>query len=77
MSITLRQCVINCLPKGNKPRHLLNNWRPISLLPVIYKIGSSAIANRLKKVLDKKYRKISLDLYLAIILETVLDLYMT
>ena len=53
MSITLRQCVINCLPKGNKPRHLLNNWRPISLLPVIYRIGSSAIANRLKNVLYK------------------------
>ena len=53
MSTTLRQCVINCLPKGNKPKHYLNNWRPISLLPVTYKIGSSAIANRLKKVLDK------------------------
>ena len=53
MSLTLRQCVINCLPKGDKPRHIINNWRPISLLSVIYKIGSSAIANRLRKVLGK------------------------
>ena len=57
MSTTLRQCVINCLPKGNKPRHYLNYWRPISLLPVIYKIRSSAILNRLKKVLDKLISK--------------------
>ena len=53
MSISLRQCIINCLPKGNKPRHFLKNWRPISLLSVIYKIGSSAVANRIKKYLDK------------------------
>ena len=53
MSISLRQCIINCLPKGNKPRHFLKNWRPISLVSVIYKIGSSAIANRIKKYLDK------------------------
>ena len=40
MSISLRQCTITCLPKGNKLRHYLKNWRPISLLSVIYKNGS-------------------------------------
>ena len=32
---------------------MLKNWRPISLLSIIYKIASGAVANRIKKVLDK------------------------
>ena len=52
MSVSMRTCIISCLPKGNKPREFLRNWRPISLLTVIYKIASAAIANRLKNVLD-------------------------
>ena len=51
MSYSLKQCIISCIPKGNKPRNLLKNWRPISLLSVIYKMNSLAIANRLKRVL--------------------------
>ena len=53
MSISLRQCLISCIPKGNKHRIFLKNWRPISLLSCVYKILSSAVANRLKGVLDK------------------------
>ena len=52
MTITLQQCVISCIPKGNKCRTLLKNWRPISLISVVYKIISSAIANRIENVLD-------------------------
>ena len=52
MTFTLRQCVILCIPKGNKSRTLLKNWRPISLLSVVYKVISSAIANKIKTVLD-------------------------
>ena len=52
MSISLRQCLVSYIPKGNKPRIFLKNWRPISLLSCAYKILSSAIANRLKGVLD-------------------------
>lgn len=51
MSISQREGVIVCLPKGDKPREFLKNWRPISLLNVTYKIGSSCIANRIKKEL--------------------------
>ena len=51
MSVSLRQCVITCLPKQKKDRALLKNWRPISLLSVIYKLASSTIAERLKKTL--------------------------
>ena len=57
MSTSLRHCLITCIPKGNKPRSHLKNWRPISLLSCVYKIISSAVANRLKKVLDKLISK--------------------
>ena len=32
LSVTQRQGVITCLPKGDKPRQFLQNWRPITLL---------------------------------------------
>ena len=51
--MSLRQCVISCLPKGDKPRYFLKNWRPISLLSVIYKMASLALSARLKSVLEK------------------------
>ena len=53
LSVTQKQGIIICLPKGNKPRHFLKNWRPISLLNTVYKIGSGVIAKRFKTVLDK------------------------
>ena len=52
MSLTLRQCIISCLPKVDKPRQFLKNWRPISLLSVIYKIASAALAPRLRSPLE-------------------------
>ena len=48
LSETLRQCVITCLPKSNKDRSLIKNWRPISLLSVIYKLASGAIADSME-----------------------------
>jgi len=43
MTEALKMGVITLLPKGNKDRKLLSNWRPISLLNIIYKIASSCI----------------------------------
>ena len=51
LSTTQKEGVIICIPKGEKPREYVKNWRPISLLNVVYKIGSACIANRIKKVL--------------------------
>ena len=51
LSVTQKQGVISILPKSDKAREYLKNWRPISLLNVSYKIASSCIANRIKKVL--------------------------
>ena len=53
LPISLRQSIISCIPKGDKPREFLKNWRPISLLSVLYKVMSAALVNRTKKVLDK------------------------
>ena len=47
MPVTQRQGIITCIPKEDKPKHLLKNWRPISLLNTAYKIASSCIASRL------------------------------
>ena len=51
LSVTQKQGIITCLPKPNKSRENLKNWRPISLLNVIYKMASAVISNRLKIVL--------------------------
>ena len=53
MSITQKEGIIVCIPKGDKPREFIKNWRPISLLNVTYKIASSCIANRIKTILPK------------------------
>lgn len=53
LSITQKEGIITCVPKDNKPKELLKNWRPITLLNVVYKIASGTIANRLKLHLDK------------------------
>ena len=53
LSVTQQQGLIVCIPKENKCRKKLKNWRPITLLNTIYKIASGSIANRIKQVLNK------------------------
>ena len=53
LSCTQRERIITCIPKGDKRRDSIKNWRPISLLNVVYKIGSAAIANRIKTMLPE------------------------
>ena len=52
LSISQTLGVITCIPKPGSPRNLLKNWRPISLLNTSYKLMSSCLAERLKKVLN-------------------------
>lgn len=53
MSVTYRQGLITCIPKGDKSRQYMKNWRPITLLNVVYKIASGCIAERIKRTLSK------------------------
>lgn len=52
LSISQRQGVITCLPKEDKCKYYLKNWRPITLINCDVKIGSAAIANRMKPILQ-------------------------
>ena len=52
LPISQRLGIISCLPKGDKPRQFLKNWRPITLLNVFYKLVSGCISHRIKSTLD-------------------------
>ena len=52
MSTTMKQGIISLIPKPDKDILLIDNWRPITLLTIDYKILSLAFANRLKTGLD-------------------------
>ena len=47
LSVEQRRGVITLIPKKDKDRLLLKNWRPISLLNSDYKIITRALANRI------------------------------
>ena len=51
LSITQRLGIITLLPKGDKPKQSLKNWRPITLLNITYKLASPCIAERIKNIL--------------------------
>ena len=48
LSFVQRQGIITLIPKENKSRQNLTNYKPIFLLYTVYKIASASVANRLK-----------------------------
>lgn len=53
LSSTQKQGIITCVPKEGKSKFNIANWRPITLLNTVYKIGSGCIARRIKNTLNK------------------------
>ena len=51
MSVTQKEGITISLPKGNKPREYVKDWRPISLSNVTYNITAASITNRVKTIL--------------------------
>jgi len=49
--------LIALLPKSTKDVLSINNWRPLSLLNVDYKIAAKCIGNRVKKSNYKYYKR--------------------
>ena len=52
LPITVRLGIIALIPKDDKDKKFISNWRPLTLLETLYKILSSTLAARLKPVLD-------------------------
>jgi len=52
LSISQRRGIINLIPKEDAALLELQNWRPITLLNVDYKIASKTIARRIESVLQ-------------------------
>ena len=53
LSTAQQHGTITLIPKDNKFRQFLTNYRPICLLNTMYKTASAATAYRIKTVLDK------------------------
>ena len=51
ITISQKRDFITLIPKKDKNRTLLDNWRPISLLNTDYKVATKSIATRIAKVL--------------------------
>ena len=52
LSVTQRLGIVTLIPKGDKDKTFLKNWRPLTLLNSLYKLVSGCIAERIKPRLD-------------------------
>ena len=50
LSVSQNLGIISIIPKGEKDKRYLTNWRPLTLLNTLYKIISGCIAKRIKPV---------------------------
>ena len=53
LPLSQRLGLISIIPKGNKDKRYLSNWRPLCLLNSLYKLISGALAEKIKPSLDK------------------------
>ena len=53
LSVTQNLGIISIIPKGDKDKRYLTNWRPLTLLNTLYKLVSGCIADRIKPVLNQ------------------------
>lgn len=53
MSYDQRKGIITLVPKKDKDRTNLKNWRPISLLNFDYKLVANVLANRIINIIPK------------------------
>ena len=52
LPVSQRLGIIALIPKADKDKRYIKNWRPLTLLETFYKIISATLANRIKPVLD-------------------------
>ena len=52
LSVSQRRGIITLIPKGDKDKLYLKNWRPLTLLNTLYKLTSGTIAERIKPCLE-------------------------
>lgn len=53
LTTSQRQAIISLISKPGKDRTHIENWRPISLLNIDYKIMTKCLSERLAKIIDK------------------------
>ena len=53
LSFMQKRGAITLIPKGDKDKRELGNWRPITLLNTLYKLISAILAKKIKKVLPR------------------------
>ena len=52
LPLSQRLGIIALIPKADKDKRYIKNWRPLTLLETFYKLISATLANRIKPVLD-------------------------